>query len=54
MLIKIPHLKSFFLDPHKSSTVFSAFSIVLEKWKLFDKLQIHPEKILKRTNKIGS
>ena len=25
--------------------------IVLEKWKLFDGLQIHPKKILRRTNK---
>ena len=51
MLKIFPHLKSLFFDPQKTSR-FVVSLIVPRKRKLFDGLQIHPEKILRRTKKI--
>ena len=46
MLKKIPYLKSL------KKALLEVPLIVLGKWELFDGLQIHPEKNLRRINKI--
>ena len=51
MLKTFPRLKCFIAVSHKNSTICSAFLIHIGKWKVSAGLEIHPKKILRRTNK---